>query len=62
MKVEIEASTAKKIQDLMAMQQLHDAPNAQTTMKGFVNYLLETVIEGYERPGSWEREIVEVWA
>ena len=59
MRVEINDDQASKIRKIMQDQGLYGAINPQTNMKQFVSTLLSMVIDGYQREGSWEREVLD---
>lgn len=60
MKIEINPDVLRELEYLINLHRLHDAPNPQDSVDELVNYLLASVADGSSRPGSWEREMLNM--
>lgn len=57
--VRIPQDIYSNLEAIVYLHRRHGAPNPQETVEGLVNYVLESVVVGFERSGSWERQMFE---
>ena len=60
MKITIHPETLKELNHLVALHQQHGAPAPMENVEALVNYVLASVADGSRRPGSWERQLLNM--
>ncbi|MFC3120020.1 hypothetical protein [Agaribacter flavus] len=45
---------------IVALHKRHGAPNPMTSMEDLVGYILASIADGSRRPGSWERQLLDM--
>jgi hypothetical protein len=60
MNVEINPSVLAELEYLVELHGKHGAPNPVGSVEDLVEYVLDSIADGSRRPGSWERELLNM--
>ena len=60
LQVEISTDTYRELLRISELHHRYGAPNPQDTVADLVRYVLASVADGSRRPGSWERQMLEM--
>ena len=58
--IPINAHVVKELNYIVELHQQYGAPNPLPTVEALVGYILASVADGSRRPGSWERQLLEL--
>lgn len=60
MQINISDDVVKELEYIIQLHQQHSAPNSFATVPQLVNFILGAIADGSRRPGSWEREMLDM--
>jgi hypothetical protein len=60
MHIEINPPVLQELQYLIQLHQQYGAANPMSSVEDLVAYVLACVADGSRRPGSWERQLLEM--
>ena len=60
MNININPEVLKELKYLVELHQQYGAPNQVQSVEDLVAYVLASVADGSRRPGSWERQVLEM--
>lgn len=60
MKVEIKDDVARELAYIVALHAEYGAPHPMPSVEALVQYVLSAVADGSRRPGSWERQLLQM--
>lgn len=60
MHIALEPDVQKELEYLVELHQKHGAPNAMQSVEQLVAFILTSFADGSRRPGSWERQMLEM--
>lgn len=58
--IEIHPEVRKELHYLVELHRHYGAPNPMPNVEALVGYVLASVADGSRRPGSWERQLLEL--
>lgn len=60
MKVKIKEDVLAELEYMVRLHKEHGAPAEFDSVERLVGYVLRSIADGSRRPGSWERQILEM--
>lgn len=60
MKIKINDKVARELAYIVELHKEHGAPNSMDSVDQLVAYVLASVADGSRRPGSWERQMLNI--
>ncbi len=60
MNIKINPSVLKELEYMVELHDHYGAPNTMDTVDDLVAYILASIADGSRRPGSWERQLLEM--
>lgn len=60
MQVTIDPDVLKELEYVVDLHRRHDAPNSMQSVEQLVGFILASFADGSRRPGSWERQMLEM--
>jgi hypothetical protein len=58
--INVDPEIIKELSYMVELQKQHGAPYEYETVDELINYILASVADGSRRPGSWEREMLNM--
>jgi len=60
MQVTIDPDVLKELEYVVELHRKHEAPNSMQSVEQLVGFILTSFADGSRRPGSWERQMLEM--
>lgn len=60
MNIKIDKQVLAELKYMVQLHKEHGAPAAFDSVEGLIGYILASIADGSRRPGSWERQMLEM--